>query len=650
MSDSFNRMQKYIDRLRESAKVVKKDVRQRLYAGYINQFIGEFCNEKVYLVGSTGENLKLRWSKDGGDTDFLLCTGMFEIPVENLVFRRDTPCYVWVKAEGVNSAKNLDLVDNRYLPADLLRSVSPELFTFLRGIYLIVTSSLETVKYRPKMISSTGLPSRVGLARTEYSNLKIQSPCWRKAAWCCLCLNKPKMTKNYGTDFAIHNERLRTNVEIHNQDKEIMDMIISMIVANKPGSSGSNDSKLGNLYQVMNIVQMRRERSQATASREFEGVRAEGATESHEASVQEHVEGNLLPEVTTRIEHSTTNSLEEFKQKRNGVVATYDKKTSEDFVPAIRVKGMLKFMADWEKRNGFWPKAEDRHRISKCDVFVVSRNAPIAPDLDKDFCLSFNLAEVELAKCMSQVQRDVFLILKSYLKGGFQAMQDTYKPQTELKLKTYHLKMALYWISEREDSDIWQKSNIKKALLKVLQFIAEAVDKRHLDHYFNPENNLFAGFLTGELHLIRECISQAIADPISYIQHFFNLDDGKRMTIKLTKEELNTLLETRKDGGLEKQADSIEEAIRDFHRGLNAGPRDVNMNAPILSAIEKTGESFLQDLERGELTESQETHDLAGTRSRLTALLRAPMFRPGVTTENVLSTFNDLVQLAQYST
>ena len=331
MSDSLNRMRAYIECLRESAKVVKKDVRQGHYAGYIKQFISEFCNEKVYLVESTGENLKLRWSKDGGDTNFLLCTGMFEIPAENLVFRRDTPCYVWLKAEGVNSAKNFDLIDNGYLPADLLRSVSPELFTFLRGIYLIVTSSLETVKYRPKMVTSTGLPSRDGLARTEYNNLKIQSPCWRKAVCCCLCLNKPKKTKNYGIDFAIHNRRLRTNVEI--QDKEIVDMIISMIVANESGSSGSIDSKLGNFYHVMNIVQMRRE-------------------------------------------HATTTSSDEFKQKRSDVMATYDKKTSEDFVPAIRFTGTLKCLTRWKTRNGFWPTTEDRNRISNCDVFVVSRNIP----------------------------------------------------------------------------------------------------------------------------------------------------------------------------------------------------------------------------------------------------------------------------------
>ena len=242
----------------------------------------------------------------------------------------------------------------------------------------------------------------------------------------------------------------------------------------------------------------------------------------------------------------------------------------------------------------------------------------MAPDTDKDFCLSFNLAEVELARCISQVQRDVFLILKSYLKGGFQAMQDG-------ELKTYHLKTALYWVSEGEDQGIWQERNTQETLLKVLQFIAEAVDKRRLDHYFIPENNIFAGFVEEELDLIRKCINQVIADPVTYIQHFFDLDVGKSMTIQLTEEELNSLLETRKDGGLEKQADSIEEAIRNFDRGLNAGPRDANMNAPILSAIQKTGERFLQDMEHGELTELQEIHDLENTKAKMDAFLTALM-------------------------
>ena len=461
MSDNLDRLRTYIyiGRLRESAKVEMNDIRYGHYAEYINEFISHFCNEKVYLVGSTGEHLKLRWSKNGGDTDFLICTGMFEIPVENLEFRDDTPCYAWLKSDGLKSKLNFDLIDDTYIQTDLLRTVSPELFTILRGIYLIVTSTLDTVRDSQGRVTTTGLPSRVGLARTEYRNLKvpdgiIPDPSSIKETTSRLRKNEPKTTGKYGKD-----------VVIHDKDREIMDMIINMIVlARKPGSSGSHDGEFRNFAHVMNIVQKRRYGCQTTKIGDCQDVGAEDVTVT---SWQE--KGQSIPVVKP--------SPEKSKQKLNNLECTYEAIKCKDFVPVIRVKGMLNCMTKWKRRQGFWPKTEDRHRISNCDVFVVSRYAPVAPNTDKDFCLSFNLAEIELARCMSQVQRDVFLILKSYLKGGFQSMHDSLKPESELKLTTFHLKTALYWVSETEDQGIWQESNINGTLLKVLGFIAGAVKR-----------------------------------------------------------------------------------------------------------------------------------------------------------------------------
>ena len=142
-----------------------------------------------------------------------------------------------------------------------------------------------------------------------------------------------------------------------------------------------------------------------------------------------------------------------------------------------------------------------------------------------------------------------------------------------------------------------------------------------------------------ELGLIRECISQAFADPISYIQQFFDLDDGKRMTIQLTEDELNTLLEMSEDGGLEKQVDSIEEAIIDFHRGFNEASRDENGNAPIVKAILKTGERYLQVAERDEFADLQKKHDIAKETLILTALLGTLNLTETTNTTSILSDF-----------
>ena len=517
---------------------------------------------------------------------------MFEIPVENLVFREDTPCYVWLKVDGLESKIQFHLIDDKYIPTDLLRTVSQELFTILRGIYLIVTSSLDNVRDSRSRFTSTGLPSRVGLARQEYRNLKIPDeriPDARERKPVIHFGTKKSKMNDYGKD-----------VVIHKKDKEFVDYLIDGIaLTRKPEGNGTHDGHFRNFAHVMNLVKKRRKDYRATET--GDNNEAEVVAESHETFTQDHTEGQSLSWVMRNTDPVIKPSLEQLKQKLSDVEGTYESRSSKDFVPAIRVKGVLQFMTDWEKRDGFWPKREDRQRISKCDVFVVSRYAPVAPDTGKDFCLSFNLAEMELSNCMSPVQRDVFLILKSYLKGGFQSRQEAVDPDSDLKLKTFHLKTALYWVSEREEPEIWQESNIMEAVLKVLRFIAEAVSKGRLEHYFVPDENLFAGIVKEDLDFIAECINQAIADPVNYIQRLLNLDDGKPVKIQLTEIELTTLLEIGEDGGLEKEADLIEEAIIDFHRGFNNGPKDANGDAPVVDAFHNMLTRYLHDKQRGEI-------------------------------------------------
>lgn len=166
-------LEKHISELEERTKPSKNDIRFQRYVNYINCFLEKFGREKVYLVGSTSEKSKLAFSRDDGDADFLLVSGKLEIPVENIVPNRRTPCYVWIRADALSRDIGLEIVEDEYISANTLREVRPELFTILRAIYLHVTATVNKLPETDTARTVLSVSSKVGIQTTAYRSLKF---------------------------------------------------------------------------------------------------------------------------------------------------------------------------------------------------------------------------------------------------------------------------------------------------------------------------------------------------------------------------------------------------------------------------------------------------------------------------------------------
>ncbi|XP_045176581.2 uncharacterized protein LOC123537087 [Mercenaria mercenaria] len=577
----------YIQQLEEHAKPGTNDRRYMSYVKYINAFLSCFGKERAYLVGSTGEQLKLRRSQNDGDVDFLLCSGRLEIPIDNIEERPDLRCYIKIRGDNLRPDLRGDLIDG-YLSADILRDVRPELFTILRAIYTEVTSN-DTIPRRESRVTMIGVPMKVGLGTTEFRNLEIDGD----------ILPSQKSIKRHKLDrdaqVVAHLKKRWRSVQLNMSDMKTFQRILKIVRMTKvPGSKGENHGKINKFADLLESVMQRIPLEQEQGPDDGVG---------HSIDKKED-------EADVKVERQPMD-VEDKKVK-----ATFSGMKTKDFVPALRVVGdrKLNCLVDWRKRveKANWPPRNIAEEIFNTDIFLVARDAPVNPDHQKDFCLSFNLAEMKLGQCLSTTQRRVYLILKSYLSGILQRVHMALGMK-EMKFKTYYLKTAFFWVCEREDVTIWSDQNIITAIKKVLHFLLLCLREKKLSHYF-VNSNLFAELDELNCDILQNCIQEILCEPVDCIGEFkfIKKGDNSRGEIWLTANEVQSLTELGDDGGRLKHLDKLEDAMIDMQRGFNGSTRDAHGRAPIKEAILKVFDIFLEEERQKQITNKTSDMSLGG--------------------------------------
>ena len=569
MSDYRSRsdIDRHLEKLFEHAAPDSNDKRHREYVGYMNGFLRYFGDEEIFLVGSTAEQTKLRTSNDNSDADFLLVSGRLSIPASELEFRTHVSNFVWVRGEKLAKAKQLginmiEMADGeQYLPAELLKVVDPKLFTILRGIYKCVNRTTDSVPGRQTRVTTMGEESSVGLARTEFRGLEVidkdKIPKLRKY------FPKRPPPRNY------HSKRQRRNEGMESTTK-ILEVMASF-------SSPCSDplkykGQFAHFTDIARLLMMRqREESLEMRGDEpllgFPG--SDDETEIYSPGDFNHDKLNDLP---------------------TDVRVSYKGKTMKDFVPAVRIVGKLPCMETWFRENGKWLPVQTKRAIYDTTLYVVAKNAPLNPD-QRDFCLAFNHAEIMLAEALTPTQRKCLLIMKAIYKGVFARIMKNV--DTPHKLKSFHLKTALYWVLEETvGGQTWMEENLLGAVRRVLFYLRKALDEQRLLHYFT-RSNLFAGL--GKqlcLDLIRG-IDNIVEDPNKGLEQFFALEKEGNPVIILNKEQIRQLIEMSRDGGVENEVNVLEEAKDDFERGFEEARRDKGY-VPLNEAINHIMKMYLE--------------------------------------------------------
>lgn len=575
----FESFAEYTRRLEELAELSSNDIRYGQYAQYTNCFISKFVKERTYLVGSTAEKAKLSFSKDSGDADVLIVSGKIQVRTENLEFKLHNPCYLWIRADECMKNMGLELVNDKYLSARLLRELRPELFTLLRAIHSQVTACVDRLPDANRSNTIVSVPSKVGLASTCYTGLKLNG-------------NNIQLEYKYSRNDALQRteqtkqhliERWKT-VKVHESDRKMLQRAFKALKIGKhPGGRGEPNGQLAFVVQAVHDALSRPKLTLSTATPELD------RTAKPSLNIKRQLSGDDI------FHENDLNDEKYVDGKDVSVRATYRTKHNRDFVPALKISGEIKYMQQWKSRvqTAGWPESKVND-IYSTDVFVISRMATVNPNIEKDFCLSFNLAEQKLVRMMTNTQRSVYLILKSYLKGTF---EETHKKEGfELKLKTYHIKTLLFWLFESyqhtEGADNYE--TVYKVLHTALDFLRQKLTDRELFHYFIP-SNLFIDFEDDDFRILIECVDYVKFNPVASLKFYFDLDDHKLVEKSMTPDELKEILKILKDGGRRQLIDKLEDAFIDIYRGLNESTRDKEGNAPIKEAVTDTFKLFLKD-------------------------------------------------------
>lgn len=565
------KMEGYLVELEEHSRQSKNDIRWGQIVLYINTFLNRFGKEKVYLVGSTGEKTKLTFSKDDGDGDFLMVSGKYEVDIEQLEFNENIGCYVRIRANEKSRTIGLEIVNDRYISADTLRDIKPELFTILRAIYIHVSASRDRLPERGIEDTVISVPSKVGLASTRYRKLKLDEALIER-----LRRNHIGHVISEKAKQALM-ERWK-EVPRHEDDMKTLRRVFKILQLAVNHKDIENEKN--NLAFLVGLLDgIFKQLPSATNS-------PVSATDSVDLGTQEEAPDHFVNDNETEDEDLNLSDM------RN----TYREKFHMDFVPAIKLNGKLELMKQWKQRAelaGMENTLVDE--IYESDIFVVSRVSPIEPHVETDFCLSFNRAEMKLASNMTTLQRKVFLLMKAYLKGLFEIRHA--EKNRNLQLKTYHIKNTLFWLFELNLEISFAEDtveNVLTVLQRAMEFLNQKIEERMLPHYF-VRSNLFAEFDNDDYHILRECVHKVLRDPVESLKSYFDLNDGKPCDIVLTSDEVKCLMEISSDGGWNKHVHQLGDALVDLQRGFNEGPRDEEERAPIKEAILDIVQLFLAD-------------------------------------------------------
>ena len=579
--------QDHVERILKQARQSTNDKRFASYVRYVNEFLKFFGTEKCFLVGSCAEVTKLTWSKDDGDADFLMVSGKLTVPVEEIESRPDNPNFVWIRGEHLDIDQTLkeDLIEGnggkKYLPASVLRDVDPRLFTFIRGILKVisVTSDNFPMFGTRDRRTTTGATSKVGLERTNFRKLTIvdkeKIPQLRKYFTPKTLSPRKSSQKEKQLSEGYHFESLRKGFEL-------------LALFSVGGPTPERHSQFDHFIDVVKLLLDRwKDEREPLAI-----MPAEGTCSEDESADCAHNTGETSDREVNEMERKGWENVVNYSDMPSDVKATYKEKFMTDFVPAIRIEGKLKCMEDWYHRDSNWPSKTLKDEIYNSDCYVIAKTPPFEED-QRNFCLAFNHAELKLAKSWTSTQRKCYLLLKAYHKGIFVKTME--KIPTKQPLKTFHLKTVFYWVLENTgDTSMWWDENLIEALRNVLMYLQDSLKDKRLSHYFTGAN-LFLGFETEICSALVANIDEILERPVACLQSFFDLENQGDIEVILSDDQVKCLIDMSRDGGIENEANVIEDCMEDFMRGFEDAPKDENGEVPLKQAMDHVMQVMLEE-------------------------------------------------------
>ncbi|VDI60925.1 Hypothetical predicted protein [Mytilus galloprovincialis] len=169
-----------------------------------------------------------------------------------------------------------------------------------------------------------------------------------------------------------------------------------------------------------------------------------------------------------------------------------------DFSHGLLLEEWPEEAKEWitRQRHYCWPGKDLVEKISNFDCHLVPVGDKFSNHQHLEWLISFLLCELELVWSFSDIQIQLYFLLKRIVKLEIESL---YPDQ----LSSYHMKTAVYWYSETDDITQRTVYELLDLVKRCLIFVSCCIEKGELQHYFHRKRNLlFEKFIDAKGKLV----------------------------------------------------------------------------------------------------------------------------------------------------
>ena len=159
-------------------------------------------------------------------------------------------------------------------------------------------------------------------------------------------------------------------------------------------------------------------------------------------------------------------------------------RVNRDFVYGLKCTFWPLQAEEWIHRDrAQWPSAETISTISSHGCHIVPVGSHNSSLTEFEWRFSFSVAELILARSLSQKQKLAYCVLKALIKN-------------EMKFRgidvfaSYHLKTCLFWFLEKKGIESWSEKSLGTNILELLDFFIAFYSSGSVPNYFISQNNM----------------------------------------------------------------------------------------------------------------------------------------------------------------
>ncbi|XP_065930414.1 uncharacterized protein [Magallana gigas] len=143
--------------------------------------------------------------------------------------------------------------------------------------------------------------------------------------------------------------------------------------------------------------------------------------------------------------------------------------------------------SSWIDRCHSWPDPEVVNDIVRNGCHFVAIGHPLGPHGNREWRISFSLAEYKLVSSMNHCQFLTYGLLKLFLKEVMNQQSE----ETNKLLCSYHMKTTVFWAIQQNTLPHWCPQNLLAGFWVCFKLLLKWVHEGVSPNFFIPQNNLF---------------------------------------------------------------------------------------------------------------------------------------------------------------